>query len=247
VLPPKDASKNLMTKDDCSTVIQQALNEKRTSLLIDEAQQVCENHHISTPKSRIASSIDDALEKARQIGYPVVLKIVSPQIIHKTESGGVMLNVKNEKELSVQYETLISGIKSGEPSATIRGVLVEKMMPPSTEVIVGGLRDKQFGPSVMFGIGGIFAETYDDVVFRIAPLDQVDALNMIHELKGSRMLEGTRGKPPLDLDAIVKVLAGVSEIMIQHDAINQLDLNPVIVYPNSACAVDSRIILTEGT
>ena len=238
--------KNMLTKDDCSTIIEQALNEKRKSLLIDEAQRVCEIHHVSTPKSGVVSTIDEAAQKASQVGYPVVLKIVSPQIIHKTDFGGVILDIKNEKELSIQYEKLILGIKSKKPSAAIRGVLVEKMMPPSTEVIVGGLRDKQFGPSVMFGIGGIFAETYDDVIFRIAPIDRVDTLNMIHGLKGSRMLEGTRGNPSLDLDAIVNVLASVSDIMCQHDAISQLDLNPVIVYPNGVCAVDSRIILTEG-
>jgi acyl-CoA synthetase (NDP forming) len=237
----------MVTKDDCSTIIEQALKEKRFSLLIDEAQRVCEIHQISTPKSGVASTADEAAEKASEVGYPVVLKIVSPQIIHKTDSGGVILNVRNEKELSVQYEKLIAGIKSKEPSAAIRGVLVEKMMPASTEVIVGGLRDKQFGPSVMFGIGGIFAEAYDDVTFRIAPIDRVDALNMIHGLRGSKILEGIRGTPPSDLEALVNVLAGVSAMMCQHDAISQLDLNPVIVYQKGVCAVDSRIILAEGT
>jgi acyl-CoA synthetase (NDP forming) len=111
---------------------------------------------------------------------------------------------------------------------------------------VGGIRDKQFGPAVMFGIGGIFTEVYDDVTFRVAPIDRVDALNMIHGLEGSMMLEGIRGKPPLDLDAIVNVLTSVSSMMCQHDAISQLDLNPVIVYSDGVCAVDSRIILVEG-
>ena len=222
------------------------MKQKRSSLLIDEAQRVCEIHHISTPKSGVVSTTDEAAEKASEVGYPVVLKIVSPQIIHKTDFGGVILNVANQKELSVQYEKLIAEIKSREPSATIRGVLVEKMMPVSTEVIVGGLRDKQFGPSVMFGMGGIFAEVYDDVTFRIAPIDRIDALNMIHGLRGSMILEGIRGKPPLDLDGIVDVLIHVSGMICQHDRISQLDLNPVIVYSEGVCAVDSRIILGEG-
>jgi acetyl-CoA synthetase (ADP-forming) len=236
----------MATKDDCSVIIEQALKQNRSSLLIDEAQRVCEAHGIHTPKSGVVSTVGGAVEKASEVGYPVVLKIVSPEIIHKTDFGGVILNVANENELTIQYEKLITGVKSREPSAAIRGVLVEKMMPPSTEVIVGGLRDKQFGPTVMFGIGGIFAEAYDDVTFRIAPIDRVDALNMIHGLRGSRMLEGMRGKTPLDLEAVVNILAGVSGMMCQHEAISQLDLNPVILYPNGACAVDSRIILAEG-
>ena len=237
----------MATKDDCSTIIMQALKQNRLSLLIDEAQRVCKIHEIPTPESSVVTSIDQAVEKANEIGYPVVLKIVSPQIVHKTDFGGVVLNVENEKELTIQYGKLVAGVKSREPSAAIHGVLVEKMMQPSTEVIVGGLRDKQFGPTVMFGLGGIFAEVYDDVTFRVAPIDRVDALNMIHGLRGSKILEGVRGKAPLDLDEVVKVLTGVSGMMCQHDTIGQLDLNPVILYPNGACAVDARIILAEGT
>jgi acetyl-CoA synthetase (ADP-forming) len=237
----------MATKDDCSTIIEQALKQKRSALLMDEAQRVCEIHGIRTPKSYLATSISQAVEKANGIGYPVVLKIVSPQIVHKTDSGGVILDVEDKKELPVRYAKLIAGVKSREPSAAIRGVLVEKMMPPSTEVIVGGFRDKQFGASLMFGIGGIFAEVYDDVTFRIAPIDRVDAFNMIHGLKGSKVLEGVRGKTPPDLNEAVKVLTHVSGIMCQHDAIGQLDLNPVMLYSNGACAVDARIILAEGS
>lgn len=236
----------MIEKDDCSTIIEQALMKRRSWLLIDEAQRICNLHHIPTPKSSVVSNSDEAVEKANEIGYPVVLKVISPQILHKTDIGGVILNVGDEKELQIRYEKLVTEIKSREPSATITGVLVEKMMPPSIEVVVGGIRDKQFGPAVMFGIGGIFTEVYDDVTFRVAPIDRVDALNMIHGLRGSMMLEGMRGKPPLDLDAIVSVLTGVSSMMCQHDAISQLDLNPVIMYSNGACAVDSRIILAEG-
>ena len=223
------------------------MSQNRSSLLIDEAQRVCEFHEIPTPKYGVVSTVEEGVKKASEVGYPVVLKIISPQIIHKTDFGGVILNVANERELAIQYEKLISGVRSKEPSAAIRGVLVEKMMPPSTEVIVGGIRDKQFGPSVMFGIGGIFAEAYDDVTFRIAPIDRIDALNMIHELRGARILEGMRGRTPLDLDAVTNILACVSNMMCEHDAITQLDLNPVILYPDGACAVDSHIILIGGT
>lgn len=226
---------------DCEIIIQRALKEKR-SLLANEAQQICNLHHIPTPRSDKASNVDSAVLKAKEIGFPVVLKIISPQILHKSDVGGVVLNIRDEKELKVQYEKLLMGIGKREPSAKVLGVLIEKMMPPSTEVIVGGIRDSQFGPSIMFGIGGIFAEIYDDVAFRVAPIDKIDASNLIHELKGYKILEGARGKSPADLGSIINILTNVSDLMMEHDAIEQLDLNPVIVYSDSVCAVDSRII-----
>jgi acyl-CoA synthetase (NDP forming) len=233
--------------DDCETIIQNALKEKRP-LLENEAQQICALHHIPTPKSGKVSSASEAILKAKEIGFPVVLKIISPQILHKSDVGGVILNIKDEKELEAQYEKLLVEIGKREPSAKILGILVEKMMPPSTEVIVGGIRDSQFGPSIMFGIGGIFAEIYDDVAFRVAPIDKIDASNLVHEIKGYKILEGARGKPPADLNSLINVLISVSDLMMEHDAISQLDLNPVIVYSDGVCAVDVRIILarTEG-
>jgi acyl-CoA synthetase (NDP forming) len=232
---------------DCEIIIQNALKKERP-LLANEAQQICNLHRIPTPRSERASSVHEAVLKANDIGFPVVLKVISPQILHKSDVGGVTLNIRNEKELEVQYEQLLAGVGKREPSAKILGVLVEKMMPPSTEMIVGGIRDRQFGPSIMFGIGGIFAEIYDDVAFRVAPIDKIDASNLIHELKGHKILEGARGKPPADLDSIISILINVSDLMIEHDAINQLDLNPVIAYSDSVCAVDSRIIIgqTDG-
>jgi acyl-CoA synthetase (NDP forming) len=137
-------------------------------------------------------------------------------------------------------------VRKYNPNAKVLGVLIEKMMPPSTEVIVGGIRDSQFGPSVMFGMGGIFTEVYKDVAFRVAPLDKIDALNLIHELRGSKILEGIRGQPPADMDALVDVLIDVSSLMLQHSAISQLDLNPVIAYPDGAVAVDTRIVLAKN-
>jgi acyl-CoA synthetase (NDP forming) len=151
--------------------------------------------------------------------------------------------VGNEMELRTQYEKLTAGIRNRDPSAVIAGVMIEEMIPPSIEVVVGGIVDNQFGPAVMFGVGGIFTEVYDDVVFRVAPIDRIDALNMIRGLRGSSMLEGARGKPPADIDSIVNVLTRVSDLILEHRAINQLDLNPVIVFPKGVYAVDSRIII----
>lgn len=228
---------------ECEVILERALTEKRSSLLVDEAQRICALHKIPTPKYGLATSVDEALEEAKEIGYPVVLKIISPQIVHKTEVGGVIPDIGNEKELRTEYDRLISNVRRKEPSATIVGVLVEEMMRPSTEVIVGAIRDVQFGPAIMFGIGGIFAEVYDDVKFRVAPIDRIDALNMIHGLHGSKILEGARGQPPVDMDSLVNILMRVSALMMEHDTVSELDLNPVIVYAQGACAVDSRIII----
>lgn len=233
---------------ECETIIQKALKEGRSSLLIDEAQQICNLHHIPTPEFYVTLRVEEAIADANSIGFPVVLKVISPQILHKSDIGGVILNIRNEEELEVNYEKLVAEVSRREPATKVVGVIVEKMMPPSTEVIVGGIRDSQFGPSIMFGIGGIFTEVYDDVAFRVAPIDRIDALNLVRELKGAKILEGIRGKPPADVDSIVNVLVNVSDLMMEHDAVSQLDLNPVIVYSDNVCAVDSRIILgqTEG-
>jgi acetyl-CoA synthetase (ADP-forming) len=121
------------------------------------------------------------------------------------------------------------------------------MMPPSTELIMGGIRDKQFGPSIMFGMGGIFAEVYNDVTFRVAPVDAIDTLNLVRGLRGSKILSGFRGKPPADLDSIMNALTNVSNLMMEHDKVEQLDLNPVIAYSDGLCAVDCRIIIRPMT
>jgi acyl-CoA synthetase (NDP forming) len=233
---------------ECETIIQKVLGEGRSFMLVNEAQQICDLHHIPTPRSYVTLNVDEAVLKAKDIGFPVVLKVISPQILHKSDAGGVILNIRDEGELEVEYEKLIAEVGRREPPAKVVGILVEKMMPTSTEAIVGGIRDRQFGPSIMFGIGGIFTEIYDDVAFRVAPIDKIDALNLIHEPKGSKILEGTRGKPPVNLDSLVNVMINASNLMMEHDAISQLDLNPVIAYSDGVCAVDSRIVLrqTEG-
>jgi acetate---CoA ligase (ADP-forming) subunit beta len=233
---------------ECVTLIQKVLKEGRPFMLANEAQQICSFHHIPTPRSYLTLSAKEAALKAKDIGFPVVLKAISPQILHKSDAGAVILNIKDKDELEIEYERLVAEVSKKEPSAKLVGIMIEKMMPPSTEVIVGGLRDSQFGPSIMFGIGGIFTEIYDDVAFRVAPIERMDALNLIRELKGSKIFEGARGRPPADVDAIIDVLIKVSDLMIEHAEVNQLDLNPLIAYSKGVCAVDSRIILnqTEG-
>jgi acyl-CoA synthetase (NDP forming) len=229
----------------CEEILQKAMIEGRSSLLISEARQICRLHGIPVPESYIAKNVEEAVKMGSQIGFPLALKVVSPQILHKTDVGGVALNIDSEDVLRDAYQKLITKVARNKPEAQILGVLVEKMMPPATEVIVGGIRDSQFGPAVMFGMGGIFAEVYEDVAFRVAPLDKMDALSLMNEIKGSKILKGFRGEPAADTDAIIKVLLNVSGLMTEHNSISQLDLNPVIVYSDSACAVDSRIIMEQ--
>jgi acyl-CoA synthetase (NDP forming) len=231
---------------ECEEIIQRALSEGRSSLLISEARQICSLHHIPTPPSFVVKNAEEAAKTSSQIGFPVALKIVSPQILHKTDVGGVALNINNETDLKEAYQKMTTQVAKNAPDAKILGVLVEKMMPHSTEVIIGAIRDSQFGPSIMFGMGGIFAEVYDDVAFRVAPIDRIDAMNLMNEIKGSKILKGFRGEPAADTDAIMDVLLNVSGLMMEHDSITQLDLNPLIVYPHDACAVDSRIVLKQA-
>lgn len=229
----------------CETLIQKALQEGRSSMLANEAQQICNFHNIPVPQAYLTTDIRDAVLKAKKIGFPIALKIMSPQIIHKSDVGGVILNIKDEMELMTQYQKMATEVPKRAPEAKILGILVAEMVPPSTELIVGAVRDNQFGPSIMFGMGGIFTEIYNDTAFRVAPIDKTDAWNMIHELRGSRILEGARGQPPANIDALISLLLRVSELMMDHDEISQLDLNPVMAYPDRVCAVDTRIIVKQ--
>ena len=231
---------------ECEVILKKALNEERSSLLLNESHAICRFHGIHLPELRMVTDIDEAARQANEIGFPVALKIVSPEILHKSDVGGVVLDVKDEVELRIKYTNLIEEVQRKALNAEITGVAIEKMVPPGIELIAGGIRDSQFGPCVMLGIGGIFAELYDDVSFRVAPIDRTDALSLIRDLRGSRILQGTRGKHAVDLDSIVNVLMNVSKLMIEHDQISEVDLNPVIAYPDSVSAVDSRIILRES-
>jgi acetyl-CoA synthetase (ADP-forming) len=215
----------------------------RKILLENEAKNVCIEYGISTTRFKLTTSIDEAVNYSEQIGYPVVLKIVSPNIIHKSDVGGVILNIKNQKEVKKAYEKIINNILKLENKVEIIGVLVQEMIPLSTEIIVGSVKDPQFGPTLMFGLGGIFVEILKDVTFRIAPITEHDALKMISEIKAYPLLRGYRNTPPIDVDIIVKILLKTSQLVMDHQEIQELDLNPIMIYKNEAKVVDARIIL----
>ncbi|MFB0568114.1 MAG: acetate--CoA ligase family protein [Nitrososphaeria archaeon] len=228
-------------------IITGALESGRTALLEPEAKRLVTRYGISTPRFSVSVTEQEAVEAAERLGYPLVMKIVSPDIIHKTEVGGVMVGVANPEQLRERYSEILRSAALKAPAARIVGVLVQRMAPPSTEVMVGAVRDPQFGPAVMFGLGGVFVELLNDVSFRVAPIDKSEAWEMMQEVRGIPLLTGYRGSRPLDVNAVARTLVSVSRIVTELDEIEQIDLNPVMVYESGVSVVDARIILRPVT
>ena len=221
-----------------------ALREGRTALLEPEAKAICQVYGLPVPAFQTATTQEQAAEFAEKVGFPIVLKIVSPDILHKTEAGGVLLNLNSTVDVENGYKSILSNAKAYKSDARLEGVLVQHMAPPGIEIIVGGLRDPQFGPVVMFGLGGIFTEVLKDVTFRLVPINEREAREMIREIRGYRVLAGLRGRPPADEKAVASTLVRVSEVMNENESIAQIDLNPVMVYSSGCSIVDARIILS---
>ncbi len=235
-----------MPSEKVKAILEAALKEGRKYLLEHEAKEIIREYGIETTPYGIAKSPEEAVEIARKIGYPVVMKIVSPDIIHKSDVGGVVLNVKSDEEVKSAFERIINNVRMKVPNARIWGVIVEKQAPkPIAEVIIGAKKDPQFGHVVMFGLGGVFVEVLKDVSFRVAPLSERDAYDMISEIKGYKLLTGFRGMPPADIEALVKAILSVSKLVQDFENIAELDLNPIFVYEKGKglIVVDARIIL----
>jgi acyl-CoA synthetase (NDP forming) len=226
-----------------SQIISNAEKEGRKFLLETEAKTICMECDIPVTKFELAESEVEAVELAGQIGHPVVLKIVSPDIIHKSDVGGVMIDLKNKSEVQNGYRQILRNVKKHKPKAKVAGVLVQEMAPASTEVIVGAIKDPQFGPALMFGLGGIFVEVLKDVTFRVAPITKDEACEMISEVKAYPLLKGYRNTPPADTGAIIMILLNTSKLVMRHPEIKELDLNPIMVYEKGAKTVDARILL----
>jgi len=226
-----------------SKIFEEAREEGRKYLLEPEAKTICMEYGIPVTKFRVAKTAEEAVKFAEEIGYPTVLKIVSPDVIHKFDVGGVVLDLKSPEDIRNAYKKILESVKKHKPKAKIRGILVQEMAPSSTEVIVGSTKDPQFGPALMFGLGGVFVEVLKDVTFRIAPITEQDAREMITEVKAYPILKGYRGQPPADIDSIVKILLSTSRLVMDHQEIKELDLNPIMVYKKGAKTVDARIIL----
>lgn len=214
----------------------------RIRLKEEEAYALLKSYGIPVAEARVAASADEAVSIARELGYPVVLKVVSPDILHKTEAGGVLLNLKGEKEVRGGYEQIHENARKYREGARLEGVLVQRQAPRGREVIIGAARDKQFGGVVMFGLGGVFVEVLKDVSFRIAPIDEREALRMIREIKGYPLLEEFRGQERADIETLAKVITAVSNLIQEERDIVEMDINPLMVYPRGALAVDVRVL-----
>lgn len=220
---------------------------KKRALTELEAKNFLEKYGIPFPRRAIASSPEEAVEKARQIGYPVVFKILSPDIIHKTDVGGVKLNISNDEGAISAFNEIMSNVKSKVPNAKIEGILIEEMVRGGHEVIIGGLQDPVFGPIIMFGgLGGIYVELFKDVTFRLAPIDLNEADSMIKETKGYKILKGFRSMEPANIDILKDMLVKTSKIIAEHLDILELDLNPVRVFKDRAVVLDAKIIKKVG-
>jgi len=225
-------------------IIDRAKSEGRTILTEVESKQILAEAGIPIARAQLAVSREEAVAAARQIGLPAVLKIVSPEISHKSDVGGVKLNLGSDDEVAAAFDEIVEAAHRAQPEATVLGVSVQKMARPGVEVIMGMTKDPQFGPVLMFGLGGVFVEVLKDVSFRIVPLERRDARQMIRDIQGFPVLEGFRGQEPADLAALEDMLMRLSAFVEEHPQIQELDLNPIFAYKDGAVAVDARIVLS---
>jgi acyl-CoA synthetase (NDP forming) len=217
--------------------------ESQNLLTEVESKELLMKAGIPVVEAKLAGSKKEAIALSREMGFPVALKISSTDVVHKSDSGGVKLGLANATQVGKAYSQIVSSIKQAYPEARIDGVSVQTMAPPGVEVIVGMSKDAQFGPVIMFGLGGILVEVLKDVSFRIVPVTERDAREMIKEIKGYPVLQGYRGQKPASIPALEQLIVKVSQFVEKNPQVKELDLNPIFAYPDKAVAVDARIIL----
>jgi len=227
-----------------ASIIDKAKADQRKILTEVESKDILEEAGIPTARARLATTADEAVAAAREVGFPVALKIVSPEITHKSDVGGVKLNLSTPEEVKAAFDEIVAAAKKAQPDAAIDGVSVQKMARPGIEVIMGMSQDAQFGPVLMFGLGGILVEVLKDVSFRLVPITPLDAHQMVQEIKGRPLLEGYRGQEPADVEALEKLLLRLSDFIEKHPETAELDLTPIFPYKDGVLAVDARIILS---
>jgi acyl-CoA synthetase (NDP forming) len=227
------------------SIFDQTKKEGRSILTEFESKRILKQVGIPVVETRLAKTQKEAISLSQKMGFPVALKIASPDVVHKSDSGGVKLSLNSVVEVKKAYDEILKKVGKQFPHAVIHGLSVQKMVRPATEVIVGISKDPQFGPVVMFGLGGIFVELFKDVSFRVIPVGRRDVQEMIKEIKGYPLLEGYRGKEPANIPALVEIILKLSKWVKQNHQIKELELNPIFAYRDKALAVDARIIL-EG-
>lgn len=233
-------------KEKVIEIITNVYNDHRVVLLGYEAAAVANAYGIPTPKVEMAGSLEEALDIAERIGYPVVMKVSSPQILHKTDIGGVIMNIENQEEVTNAYYTILSNVFKFFPQAQINGITVQQMVPQGRELIIGMTRDLTWGPMIAAGLGGIYVNLFEDVAFRISPFSRKEAINMLSETKAYRLLKGIRGENPSDIDSIIEVILRVSQLSQDFKIINELDINPLFAYEEGVSALDVKITLEKG-
>lgn len=229
-----------------TSIIEAARSAGRALLNEVESKQLLAEAGIPTTAARLARSREQAVAIAGEMGFPVVLKVVSEDIPHKSDVGGVQLNLADADAVAAAYDRVMENVRAARPEARIDGVSVQRQARPGTEVIVGMTKDPQFGPVLMFGLGGVLVEVLKDVAFRIVPLAPRDAREMVREIKGFPLLQGYRGSEPADLAALEDLVLKVSDFVERHPEIDELDLNPVFAYRDGVVAVDARVILSPS-
>ncbi|MHB0857505.1 MAG: acetate--CoA ligase alpha subunit [Anaerolineae bacterium] len=235
-----DVDKSAVTK-----LFESVRKDGRNTIGDSEAQAVLQAYGITIPRSTVSATKEEAVAFSREIGYPVVMKIASPDILHKSDVGGIIVGVKNDDEVRTSFDTLIERAKAAKPEATIWGAQIQEMVTGAREVIIGMNRDPQFGPLVMFGLGGIYVEVLKDVTFRVAPMSRLHAKQMVEAIRSYKLLAGVRGQAPSDIDAVVDTLLRISQLVTDFPEIAELDINPMLVREQGkgAVAVDMRLIL----
>ncbi|HUV78120.1 MAG TPA: acetate--CoA ligase family protein [Desulfobacterales bacterium] len=234
-------------REKAAGIIKEKLGSQQTCYMPeDEATEILRCYEFPLLESRVVKDPSKLGPVIDELGFPVAMKIVSPDIIHKSDSGGVRLKIKSLEQARKAFEEIIGNVKTFKPDARVEGILVEQMAQSGLEVILGATRDPKFGPMCMFGLGGIFVEALKDVTFRLAPMSELSAENMIRSIKAYTVLKGIRGNPPADIEAIKDCILRLSQMVSDHPEIKELDINPLIVYPEGqGCAVaDSRILLS---
>jgi acyl-CoA synthetase (NDP forming) len=224
-------------------IFKQAKDENRSNLLETESRDLLKSYGIPLPEAELVRDFKTATEAADKINYPLAMKVVCPDIIHKSDAGGIKLNLKNEMDVEKAFEEIVENACKLTTKERVIGTLISPMVAKGQECIIGMIRDPQFGPVIMFGLGGIFVEVLKDVSFRVAPLAEEDIDQMITDIKGYKVLTGIRGEAPKDIEAIKEILSKISEIAVDNPEINEIDLNPVIVHEKGVSIVDSRVIL----
>ena len=226
-------------------IISTAKRAGLTNLPQDDALRILSTYGLPVIKTETASSKTEAIEAAKRIGYPVAMKIVSPDVVHKIDVGGVKLDLNSDQDISEAYDEILKNVKARIPNARIEGVLLQEFVTGGTETIIGIHRDPKFGPLLMFGLGGIYVEAYRDVSFRLAPIRELSADNMISQIRGSKILQGFRGQPPADTKAIAECIERLSQLSIELPDVAELDVNPLVAFQNGYRALDARIIVTD--